>query len=62
MQWNEYASILGIRYGLIFTHMWTWALRADGCNNLKVSRAYRYDAKEPTVLEARLTSSLHVLV
>ncbi|CAL8471266.1 g10808 [Coccomyxa elongata] len=50
-QWIEYASDHGIRFGLIFTHMWTWALQADGANNLYISPVYRYDAVKPTVLE-----------
>ena len=52
MQWNDFASYQGIRFGLISNHMWTWALCADSGNNILVSPAYRYNAMNPTVLEA----------
>ncbi|BDA46513.1 hypothetical protein COCOBI_08-6070 [Coccomyxa sp. Obi] len=51
MEWNRYASDNGIRYGLIFTHLWTWALVADGSNKLCISPGIRYDAMKPTVVD-----------
>ncbi|BDA48478.1 hypothetical protein COCOBI_12-1570 [Coccomyxa sp. Obi] len=50
-QWNQYASELGIRHGLIFTQLWTWAIQADGRNNLRISPGFRYNSTNPTVLE-----------
>lgn len=45
-----------MRYGLISTYMWTWAVRSDGANNLYVSPAFRNSAMEPTLLEATFTN------
>ncbi|KAK9902748.1 hypothetical protein WJX75_004828 [Coccomyxa subellipsoidea] len=50
-QWNEYASTNGILFGFIFNGMFLWAIKADGNNNIELSRAYRYNATNPTVLQ-----------
>lgn len=61
MQVNQYASENGIRYCLIFTHQWSWALEADGSNNLSISPAFRYDATGPSVKHASLQFTEHAM-
>lgn len=51
LQVNGYAGIHGIRYGMISNGLWSWVFRNDGCNNMSLSQAFRYDATTPTVLE-----------
>ncbi len=53
LQVNAYAANNGIRYGMISNGVWSWVFRNDGCNNMSLSQAFRYDATTPTVLEVR---------
>ncbi|KAK9915305.1 hypothetical protein WJX75_007332 [Coccomyxa subellipsoidea] len=53
-EWNQFAAATGIRYGLIFTHMWLWALKSDGANNVRISPAFSYCAHDPSILEVGL--------
>ena len=50
-QVNGYAAAHGMRYGMITNLLWSWVFVMDGCNNMKVSAAYRYDAIQPTILQ-----------
>lgn len=50
-QVNGYAAAHGIQYGMISNLLWSWVLIMDGCNNMKVSAAFRYDAMQPTILQ-----------
>lgn len=59
-QWNEYASTNGILFGFIFNGMFLWAIKADGNNNIELSRAYRYNAINPTVLQVGFPWVLNV--
>ena len=61
MQVNKCASENGVRYGLIFTHLFLWAVEADGSNNLSISTAIRYNDQGPTALEASLHCTLHAM-
>jgi len=51
LQVNAYAANNGIRYGMISSGLWSWVFCNDGCNNMTLSQAFRYDATNPTVLE-----------
>ena len=51
VQVNGYAGAHGIQYGMITNVLWNWVFVMDGCNNMKVSGAFRYDARQPTVLQ-----------
>lgn len=51
LQVNGYKAIHGIRYGMISNGLWSWVFSNDGCNNMSLSQAFRYDATTPTVLE-----------
>ena len=51
LQVNGYAAVHGMRYGMISNLLWSWVFVMDGCNNMRVSKAFRYDASAPTVLQ-----------
>ena len=52
VQFVDYARANEIAYGLLFAHLWTWAIAVDGDNQVRVSQAVRFDSYQPTVLEA----------
>ncbi len=65
LQVNGYAAAHGIRCGMISNTLWSWVFWMDGCNNMSMSKAFRYDATNPTVLQVFscvlvLSLSLHV--
>ncbi len=51
-----------MRYGMITNLLWSWVFVMDGCNNMKVSAAYRYDAIQPTILQvsARVLHCMYI--
>ena len=51
LQVSAYAANNGFRYGMISNGLWSWVFLNDGCNNMSLSQAFRYDATNPTVLE-----------
>ncbi len=51
LQVNGYAAAHGIRYGMISNTLWSWVFWMDGRNNMSISKAFRYDATDPTVLQ-----------
>lgn len=50
-QVNGYAAAHGIQYGMISNLLWSWVFVMDGCNNMKVSAAFQYNAMHPTILQ-----------
>ena len=51
LQVNGYAAAHGIRYGMISNILWSRVIWMDGCNNMSISKAFHYDATNPTVLQ-----------
>ena len=49
-----------MEYGMITNLLWSWVFVRDGCNNMKVSAAFRYDAKRPTILQV-CSHALHCM-
>ena len=45
------AAVHGMQYGMITNLLWSWVVVMDGHNNMRVSKAFRYDASKPTVLQ-----------